>query len=72
MHRDAPRPWIAPEGAATLRAQARRFALRFACEDCIHFDAARALCAHGYPTDEHRAERLEQDAFVFCKEFEFA
>ena len=49
-----------------------RFSLRFCCEDCGHFDAARARCRHDWPTELHRRERYLKDAreIVFCKEFE--
>jgi hypothetical protein len=54
-----------------LRREAGRFSLRFACEDCAHFDQPRAACAHGYPTEAHRAVDLAERAeLVFCKEFE--
>jgi hypothetical protein len=52
-----------------LRAEAARFALRFACEDCAHFDDAKGACLHGYPPSPRRAELL-RDEIVFCKEFE--
>ncbi len=41
-----------------------RFALRFCCEECGHFDGARARCAHGWPTDLHRRARYASDADV--------
>lgn len=62
-----------------LRDEAARFALRFACEDCVHWVAdapsgagGAGVCANGWP------ERVEKDALValsggevvFCKEFE--
>ncbi len=52
-----------------LRDEARRFALRFACEDCAHFDGAR--CGNGWPgrvarsLDEPGVTEIE-----LCKEFE--
>jgi len=51
-----------------LRAEAARFALRFACADCAH---ARddGSCAHGYPPGP-RKDALDADEIVFCKEFE--
>ncbi len=52
-----------------LRGEARRFLLLFRCDDCVHFDAERAECVHGYPTDAHR-KSLEDDFIVFCKEFD--
>jgi hypothetical protein len=54
-----------------LRDEAERFALRFACEDCAHFDDAQGECLHGYPTLLHRRARLTCHAeLAFCKEFE--
>ena len=48
-----------------------RFALRFGCEHCAHWNDARDVCAHGYPTAEHRvAYRDPSGAPVFCKEWE--
>jgi hypothetical protein len=49
--------------------EAGRFRLRFACEDCSHFDDANELCNHEYPSEPRRAD-LKKDAVVFCKEFE--
>ncbi len=52
--------------------EAARFALAFTCEECAHFDAALAECAHEWPTALHRAARYRaaSDEVVFCKEFE--
>jgi hypothetical protein len=49
-----------------------RYGLRFCCEDCGHFDAARERCRHDWPTDAHRRARYDeaQPEIVFCKEFE--
>jgi hypothetical protein len=52
-----------------LRDEAARFALRFACEDCAHFDGTAARWAHGYPPAPRRAD-LRHDELSFCKEFE--
>ncbi len=60
-------PLSSPEGERLLE-QARRFELRHACEHCIHFDAEREACGHGYPTAEHRL--AVAGAITFCKEFE--
>jgi len=38
---------------SNLRAEAKRFELRFTCEDCVHFAAERRACANGYPTRAH-------------------
>lgn len=53
--------------------EARRFGLRYACDDCAHFvvGAPSATCAHGYPLGERRGRALrEDDELSFCKEFE--
>ena len=54
---------------AQLRDEAKRFLLRYRCDDCAHFDAEGARCVHGYPTEEHR-RGIDADVIVFCKEFE--
>jgi hypothetical protein len=54
-----------------LRQEAERFALRFECEDCAHFEEGSGRCAEGFPNDVHRAGRLDgSDRIVFCKRFE--
>ena len=54
-----------------LRDEARRFAFRFTCQDCVHFAAERRACANGYPTVAHLDVDLEaQQNLEFCKEFE--
>lgn len=57
---------------ATFRTQRDRHALRFTCEHCALFDDVRERCAHGFPTDEHRALRYADPEahVVFCKDFE--
>jgi hypothetical protein len=79
MTRSAPLPPAAPASELlTLERQAARFALKFACEDCVHFAAETAACAHGYPTAPHRSRPLAPRPgadllpIVFCKEFELA
>ena len=54
-----------------LLEQASTFSLRFACPDCVHFNAERVLCVHGY-VEGPRTEALEKPGGVvtFCKEFE--
>ena len=66
-----------------LREQARRFELRFACDDCVHFHLAELPeCSLGYPAAPRRAA-LEvwppsrpspagAGAVEFCKSFELA
>ncbi len=61
---------------ARLLGEAARYALRFACEDCVQFDAERApSCAHGWPIRLRRSA-LEigdgAEGVSFCKEFELA
>jgi len=50
------------------------FALRFACEDCAHFDAPSERCRHEWPNEAHRLPRpgqpLPTGGLDFCKEFE--
>jgi len=55
----------------TLREEARRFALRFTCDDCAHFAAERRACAHGYPNGAHlEVDLAAEESLEFCKEFE--
>jgi hypothetical protein len=66
----------------TFDEESTRFALRFCCEDCAHFDggderAGEARCRHDWPTALHRRDRYRAQAdggdgadVVFCKEFE--
>jgi hypothetical protein len=56
-----------------LRAEARRYVLRFGCEACRAFDADRAACAYGYPTEPHRESAMDREnELLFCKAFELA
>ncbi len=54
--------------------QRARFALRFTCEHCSHFQDERQRCTHGYPTEVHRSVRYEQvcaeTELIFCKDFD--
>ena len=52
-----------------LRDEARRFSLRFACDDCAHFDATRARCSLGYPAAP-RSDALSEPEVELCKSFE--
>jgi len=54
---------------AVLRDEAQRFALRFACEDCAHWAAARRACGNGWPEGVAK-DALEGEEVAFCKEFE--
>jgi hypothetical protein len=49
-----------------------RFALRFSCEDCGHFDARTGGCRHDWPNESHRRHPPPSDPreLDFCKEFE--
>jgi hypothetical protein len=54
-----------------FRHEARRFALRFTCDACAHFDPDRSSCSHGYPTEEHwRIDPERVTELRFCKLFE--
>jgi hypothetical protein len=70
-----------------LRLEADRFAFRFGCEHCAHFDVGQsspsaaaangtvgsAACANGYPSEAHRDVDLStRSELFFCKEFELA
>jgi hypothetical protein len=52
-----------------LRAEAERFAFRFACDDCAHFDPAEARCSLDYPAAPRR-DALEGRHLELCKTFE--
>ena len=57
---------------ARFEEEASRFSLRYTCEDCGNFDAARERCRHEWPTEKHRraASGEARPEVVFCKEFE--
>lgn len=50
----------------------RRYALRFTCEDCAHFERGPGECSFTFPTHEHRdaAYVPPYESVVFCKAFE--
>jgi hypothetical protein len=54
-----------------LRDEAARFALRFACDDCAHFDERRARCSLAYPAQPRR-DALDHAHLELCKSFELA
>jgi hypothetical protein len=57
-----------------LRREAARFSLRFACDDCAHFDASvdgGGRCSLGYPAAPRR-DALEAPDLELCKSFELA
>lgn len=57
---------------ALLRAEVARFSLRFACEDCVHFDEPLARCSLGYPAAPRRCALDEpgEAHLETCKAFE--
>ena len=65
-----------PAGVAAgeqFRREASTFELRCTCEWCGAFDAGRAVCAYGYPTEPHRSLPIAPDEdFTFCKAFELS
>jgi hypothetical protein len=54
---------------ARLREEAARYALRFACEDCAHFDCGVERCSLEYPASPRR-DALAGEQLELCKEFE--
>jgi hypothetical protein len=51
--------------------EAERYAFRFTCESCSHFDPERLACGEGYPTQPHRGVDLGRvGSLEFCKAFE--
>ena len=60
---------------ALLRTQAKAYALRFACEDCVHFRQDTEACSFGYPASPRRSEldaATIECTLEFCKSFELA
>jgi hypothetical protein len=56
-----------------LRLEAATFDLRYACEDCAHFDVSNGACAEGYPNEGHRDVRIDRaPSLEFCKSFELS
>ena len=53
------------------REEARRYVFRFACDDCVHFDAEHARCSLAYPAAPRR-DALERESVELCKGFELA
>jgi len=56
---------------ARLLEEAARFAFRFACEECAHFDVDAGRCSLGYPAAPRR-DALGARHLELCKEFELA
>jgi hypothetical protein len=56
---------------AELRDDIECYALKYACEDCSHFDPQSSGCSLGFVPTPHRARTIEPgDTIVFCKTFE--
>ncbi len=54
-----------------LRDDIEAYGLKYACEDCSHFDPQSSLCSLGFVANPHRARAIEPgDTIVFCKTFE--
>ena len=51
--------------------EAERFAFRFACEDCAHFDTRGESCSLAYPATPRRVD-LRRTHLELCKTFECA
>lgn len=57
----------------TFALERAQFALKFCCEECVHFVASDESCAHLYPNELHKKSSFERGAAkygTFCKEFE--
>jgi hypothetical protein len=52
-----------------LRLEIARYELRFACEDCAHFDAGAGRCSMDYPAAPRR-DALQGTDVELCKSFE--
>jgi hypothetical protein len=59
-------------GSPEFEHQRRRFALRFTCEACAHFERDAQGCSFGFPDTDHRDARYRGGPadVVFCKAFE--
>ena len=54
-----------------LRSEAARFAFRFACDDCTHFEVDGGRCSLEYPAAPRRSALAIEAADVeLCKAFE--
>jgi hypothetical protein len=52
--------------------EAKRFAFRFACEDCAHFDVGADRCSLSYPATPRREDLSCRADLELCKTFECA
>lgn len=52
----------------------RRYALRFTCEHCVHYEREHHSCSFTFPVQEHCDAAYEPpyEVVVFCKSFELA
>jgi len=56
---------------AQLYEEANTFRLRFACPDCVHFEADARACSQGFPSEPHQnPDLVGRELVVFCKLFE--
>lgn len=63
-----------------LRREIATYRLCYTCERCAQLDEPTGRCSLGYPNEAHRERPLgsidapltDDDALVFCKEFELA
>ena len=54
-----------------LLEESSRYALRYTCETCVHYDATGSNCSLGYPNGMHRLVPLRAGKHLtFCKEFD--
>jgi len=54
-----------------LRQDIQNFALKYACEDCAHFETHARSCSLGFDPTVHLAHAISPgDTIVFCKTFE--
>jgi len=54
-----------------LREEAEKFAFRFACDDCAHFEATTASCSLSFEAAPRR-DALRGTHLELCKAFELA
>ena len=56
---------------ARLKREHDTFRLRFACEDCAHYDPDAGRCSNGFPCEDHKDSKLAgRHQVTFCKAFE--
>ena len=60
----------------TFEDQMRRFAFRFTCDHCVHFDDRTGDCLHGFPNQMHKLAYYQATpkpkTILFCKDFDLA